>query len=83
LGYISGGGASASYASSGDLIIPYYSGTTFYKTISRRSAMQSGLNRSDYSSSTWKNAAAITRVDLTLDANNFAAGSVVSLYGLN
>jgi hypothetical protein len=58
-----------------------YSNTTTYKTVlARPSAAESGVE-SDVG--LWQNTAAITQIDITTaTSNDFATGSVVTLYGI-
>lgn len=76
----------ASEFSHGVVRIPFYTNTSF-----NRNALFSISGKRDTSSVyatycvgqiDWGNTAAITRLDITLGAGNFAAGSVINLYGI-
>ena len=58
-----------------------YSNTTTYKTVlARPSAAESGV---EADVGLWQNTAAITQIDITTaTSNDFATGSVVTLYGI-
>jgi len=58
-----------------------YSNTTTYKTVlARASAAESGV---EADVGLWANTAAITQIDITTaTSNDFASGSVVTLYGI-
>lgn len=79
--------ASATSGCAGSLHIEVYDykGTTFHKQFFSNYGGRMGVALSDYAtgsfSGRWKNAAAVTQVDIKLVAGNFDAGSVVSLYG--
>ncbi len=69
-----------------EALIPQYAGTTFHKTVTGK-----GFNPRAYSSGNeyvmntgglWKNTAAITRITVTPDSNNWDAGSRATLYGM-
>lgn len=64
------------------LLIPNYSGTTFWKEGTTASAWRgSGLNMEiTYGGIDWRSTAAITSVTLVMTSGNFIAGSVFSLY---
>lgn len=57
-----------------------YSNTTTYKTILARSGL--GNKGTNAIVNLWRNTAAINSITLTTSANNFAIGSVFSLYGI-
>ena len=79
--------SSASGAASAiECVIPNYAGTSFHKSLS-----STGFNPRSYASGSeyvmntggaWKNTAAITRVTITPDSNNWASGSRATLYGV-
>lgn len=79
----SGGVASASSMS--EMTIYNYKDTTFHKAVSSRGGVRTGAAATNtFINETWgdwRNTAAVTSVTAFLDANNFVAGSVVSLYG--
>lgn len=62
------------------LQIMNYANTTTYKTILSRNNL-STLSTTAYVAM-WKSTAAISQIDLTIDAGNYAANSVISLYGI-
>lgn len=84
---ISGGSAPAGSFSTGKIEIIQYANTNFNKQVGysgnhRRDA--SSLFEITYRASVeWENTAAITQIDIILSAGNFAAGSVLRLYGEN
>jgi hypothetical protein len=57
-----------------------YSNTTTFKTILARSGL--GNKGTQAIVNLWRNTAAINSITLTVSANNFATGSVFSLYGI-
>ncbi len=83
LGYIAGGSVTAHFTKVGQLELPYYSDTAWNKYVRDVGIQLGGLFRRDSSGGGWRSQAAITQIDLFLDANNFAAGSRVDLYGIN
>lgn len=83
VGGVSGTNTTANYPSGGEITIPNYVGTTFYKQASAKTdwlAANTILQRLD--SCWWKNTGAINEVKLTLGAGNFVAGSTFELYGI-
>ena len=86
LGYTPAATATANYASAGVIEIPGYALTTFFK----HGTCQTGQDtngaaanfRSDATSFVWRSTAAITRIDLLPQSDNFLAGSAVYLYGV-
>lgn len=84
-GSIAAASATAGVASTFTFEILDYKGTAFQKAAHgvcahKVSELAAGLV-AEIRSGFWRNAAAITEIDLTLSSGNFAAGSVVSLYG--
>ena len=74
--------ATANYAGAGEINIMDYRGTTFYKSVfGHGQDYEVGLRSMVYSG-VWKNTAAITEIDVTLNAGAFVDGTVVSLYGV-
>lgn len=74
--------ATAGSAGAGDASIPYYAGTTFWKQILLREvAVKEGL--AIFRGGNWRSTAAINRITVTVAAGNFAAGSRMTLYGVN
>jgi hypothetical protein len=81
-------GDAANQAASFETTIPFYAGTTFYK---RPISLYATNNTStinnivvQYRGTTWKNTAAITRIDLILaGGGNWVSGSKVCLYGIS
>lgn len=84
-GDIAANSATASVASGQTIEVLDYRGTTFQKVAHSTSAHKVGTTTADVvmevRSGFWRSTSAITRVDLTLSAGNWASGSVVSLYG--
>ena len=86
LGYSPAATATANYASAGVIEIPGYALTTFFK----HGTCQTGQDtngapsnfRSDATSFVWRSTAAITRIDLLPQHDNFLAGSAAYLYGV-
>lgn len=70
-----------------DTAIADYRGTTFYKALTSRSAVQIGTGGSTQGAyltgGLWRSTSAITSITILLGAGNFVDGSVVSLYGRN
>lgn len=62
-----------------------YRGTTFQKAVLTRNTTKVGTASTNLTqqvqSGWWRSTAAITEIDVTLNAGNFVDGSVVSLYG--
>ena len=69
-----------------DTVIADYRGTTFYKALTSRSAVQIGTGGSTQGAyltgGLWRSASAINSITILLGAGNFVNGSVVSLYGI-
>lgn len=68
--------------SAGDIEIPNYVGSTFRKSVLFRSGQHGATSRRLSGSGQWRSPAAITRIDLPLDAGNYPIGSRFSLYGI-
>jgi hypothetical protein len=84
-GWVPGATGPANSASGGDIRIFNYANTTFQKVVEaaghvKLSTVVSGLwiTRNN---GWWRNTAAINRVDVTLNAGNWVAGSQICLYG--
>lgn len=87
IGAVTAGTGPASYPSSGEILIPDYRGTTFFKTATSQiagpiTAVSSGSILTRLHSVWWRNTAAITSIELTLNGGNYVAGSKFTLYGL-
>lgn len=86
MGRITGAAGVATYGDQGEVRINNYRRTTFYKSVS--SSLQTagtGLAAGSYVQNMWgwwKNTAAINRVTLLPGGDNFATGSVFTLYGI-
>lgn len=75
----------ANYGTSLQFVIPFYSGTTFNKTIllwSFNNQLAAGSLGNRFLTGAWNNTAAITRMDITLGSGNFVSGSKIDLYGI-
>ena len=57
-----------------------YSNTTTYKTAITRTSVPNTVVQAF--TGLWRNTAAITRIDLTLNADNFNTGCVATIYGI-
>lgn len=80
--------ADSHMAGTGEILIPNYAGTTFWKGAHSDFFFTDALGTTNNpvrgeAGVTWRDASAITRVDLLPTANNFKAGSLFSLYGLS
>lgn len=84
---ITGASAASNVPGSGELTIPDYRGTTFYKTLNTTYQDQRAASSGNFfwasRAGVWRNTSAITRIDLTLASGNFVSGSKFSLYGVN
>lgn len=85
IGMRTGANAAAAQAASGEIVVPNYAGTTFYKTllgtmhadqIAGGSGLQGGLR-----TASWHNTTAITSLAFTPDTGSFATGTVFTLWG--
>lgn len=78
--------SSANMAGGGLILIPMYAGSTFEKTLHAFGGMVSSTSGANATvagwTGHWRNAAAVTQIDFTPNANNFKTGSIFSLYGL-
>jgi hypothetical protein len=84
---ITGAGATAGYAGSGELLIPHYAATTFNKQGRTEHAYQVGTATTNFQRRTsaigWRSTAAITSITAALSAGNYITGSKLLLYGEN
>lgn len=87
IGYMPGSDTTAGLATSMELSIPNYSGATFSKSIISLTgpifATSSANIWAQILHGWWSNTGAINRITLTPSANNFAAGTILSIYGLS
>lgn len=90
VGFVPWSGATAGYAGSGQVLFPNYkdTGNLFKTAVIQHGEVGNGTIGTTYVVSyghgVWRNSAdAVSRLDLTLEAGNFAAGSRFDLYGLN
>jgi hypothetical protein len=75
----------ATYAGGGEVLIPEYTGTTFFKTITATGNCAQSAGTRSFSmvnQGSWLNATNITRIDVINLVGNFVAGTTVSLYGI-
>lgn len=71
------------YTGVGEISIPNYSATTFYKTLYGASGGYGSSNRLDgQMAATWKNTAAITSITIASEGTAWADGSTFILYGI-
>lgn len=86
IGNAIGANGDANRAGAGEFRIPNYAGTTFFKDVyGRDSAVYTGGAggfNTGIRGGQWRSTVAITEIDIKLNAGNFVAGSVVSLWGL-
>lgn len=83
--YPVGDSATTGFVGSGQFFIPNYAATTFFKscTYDGFGPRAEGGSLFRFSGGgMWKSTAAITRITITPDANNWKAGSRVTLYGV-
>lgn len=78
-GIVSGASSTAGFAGANLIDIPAYTGAVFHKEVISNAGDASGLQR--VGQGHWNNAAAITRITVSLGSGNFDTGSVVTLYG--
>lgn len=85
-GDATGANVTAGYPSSLELLLPYYSGTTFMKSAIGDSQLSNGTGTGAFFrfalGSVWLSTVAITQIDITLTSGNFVAGSTFKLYGV-
>lgn len=87
LGDVVGAAASANVASYIQLLIPYYAGTTFYKTVlgqvggSFGTLGTTGSYEQFVISGLWRSTSAVNRITL-FGGNNLMAGSALTIYGV-
>lgn len=66
--------------------LPWYSATTFHKTLVASGTLTLGTATTNYwlrsASGRWRSTAAINRITLTLAAGNFIAGTQWAMYGV-
>lgn len=80
-GYVANASHATGTSSAGEIVIPDYLNTTFWKNVYSRARIQS-LNRGDRSSGTWKSTAAVTSITLIPQTSAaFTTGSYFCLYG--
>lgn len=84
IGSLTGLDGLANAVGSGKIILPYYSGTVFFKNAHALGGRVDSTTSttSDVPRVTWQNVAAITKIVLFPSANNFIEGSRFSLYGI-
>ena len=79
--------ATANKATSGEILIPNYATTTFFKeyvlAMHTSSSNVDGGQLLRFSGGTWNSTAAITRVTIFPASDNLLAGSRLTIYGLN
>jgi hypothetical protein len=84
---IAAASAPASVPSTFEIYIPDYAGTTFFKATNGQYGLKTGTTAASHLavcvSSWWVSTAAITRIDITLSAGNWVAGTRISLYGVS
>lgn len=86
LGQVAGGTAGAGISGGADILIHNYSGSTLNKTLSclcstKKSTAGAGM-LTWFIGGFWRSSAAITSIKLYPGSDNFVAGTVASLYGL-
>lgn len=82
LGNIPAASATAGNAGNVDIRIYDYIGTTFFKNAAAVETFRA-IDVNVFSGTWFAAAAAITQIDVILSSGNYAAGSVVSLYGIS
>lgn len=86
IGYVPGASGPANVPSTIIVDVPLYDGTTFHKAYRSQQGFigqSTGNDRLGGAVGTWRNTAAITRVDAVLTSGtNFVAGSAAFLYGI-
>lgn len=85
-GWVEAASSPANAATTTEIRIYDYRGTTFQKHASASSGVKTGTAAANFfslrSDMWWRSTAAITSVTVFPDANNFIAGTVLSLYGI-
>jgi hypothetical protein len=78
--------ATAGRAGQAEALIANYAGTTFHKTMSVRTAEGAGtvdtLLLVEHATTVWRSASAINRITLLPSADNFLAGTRLTIYGM-
>lgn len=86
VGYLAAATASSGSASLVEILIASYAGTTLHKAVNAFGGLKEGTSSGQVfitpRSGWWRNTAAITSIVVSLSSGNFAAGSIVSLYGI-
>lgn len=84
---IAAASATAGLAGNSTLTVFNYTNTDLNTTVQWNGGVQIGTSSGNVfvtqGYGNWRNTAAVTRIDLVLSAGNWAAGSKISLYGLN
>jgi hypothetical protein len=85
-GNLPAAGAPASLAGGFEIMIPNYVGTSFHKMYISKGGNRNGTvsttERIDHAVGHWLSTAAINRITIFPNAGSYAAGSVVTLYGI-
>lgn len=86
IGFIPGSTVGAGIAATLEIVIPNYAGTTFNKgytsTCNHKVGVASGNVYTGVWGGQWRSTAAINRITLVPQANNFLAGSRVTVYAM-
>lgn len=84
-GAVNAASSAASYASIIDCTIPFYSGSSFYKTVTGTvmSPQDSTSSRNALVGGSWHSTSSITRVTIAASLGNFVTGSRLMVYGYN
>lgn len=86
VGTLPAANASANLAGEFTFRVYDYRGTTFYKHLEGLYSARLGISQATWSANmlaaNWEDTSAVNRIDLTLSAGNYVAGTVISLYGL-
>lgn len=79
-----GSTATANYAGGGSFMIPNYTGTVFFKTMTATGGNLEGgtAGQTTLAEAVWKSTAAVNRITL-VTAGNYLAGSRATVYGLS
>lgn len=88
IGAVTAATGAANYSTSGEITIPNYRNTTFYKSAMSQIAgpltvTTTGNLFSRIHSVWWRSTAAVASITLTLASGNYVAGTKFSLYGVN